>query len=196
MRFSRLVSIAALAAAPALAPSSLFAQTTTTGRPVSFGVSAGASVPVGDLGNSLKTGYNVTGHVWLTPPSLQAVGFRGDVGYDSWKFKSLSNVTNVDGSFRSLSVTGNALLKINSSSGLHPYIIGGGGLYNTKSSVGSVSSNSQSNFGVQGGAGVEFALSGFATFVEAKFVNVFSGNSGSSSGNSARYVPITFGVRF
>ena len=196
MRISRLVGIAALATAPAL----LHAQTAPSVRPFSIGVSAGASVPIGDFGDAVKTGYTVAGHVWLLPPSLPALNFRGDVSYDSWKIKSLGDV--LDGNAHVLGVTANVIAKIPSSSGLHPYLIGGGGYYNENAKIGGVSGNSQSNFGLQGGVGLEFALAGFGTFVEAKFVNIFDGSSDSSSGDtssggsSTRYIPITFGIRF
>lgn len=204
MRFSRLMGVAALSAMPALVPHMLAAQTATNPRPISVGVSGGLSLPIGDLGDAVDAGYNVTGHVWILPPSLTSLNFRGDVGWDSWKYKGVAGSSAVDGKFRSLSVTANALFKVPSSSGLHPYVIVGGGLYNGKTSIGGVSGDGDNNFGVQGGAGLEFALNGFGTFLEAKFVNVFSGSSNncvadvssSCGSSSSRYVPITFGIRF
>ena len=53
-----------------------------------------------------------------------------------------------------------------------------------------VHEDSSTDVAVQGGAGVNFQLAGFTTFVEAKFVNIFG------DGSSTRYIPITFGFRF
>ena len=152
-------------------------------------MSGGLSAPVGDLGKSVDAGYVVAGHIWFNPASFTSVGFRGDVSYDNWKTKT-GNVN-----FRSLGFTANALIHpAVSKSTVVPYLIGGGGFYNTKSYLSkpytSSSSGTSSNFGLQGGGGIEFKLSGFSTFAEAKFVNVFT------NGNATNWVPITFGVRF
>jgi opacity protein-like surface antigen len=201
MRFSRLVGIAALASAPAL----LQAQSAPSTRPFGLGVSAGASVPVGTLRDNVNTGYSIAGHVYVMPPSLTMLSFRGDVSYDRWSFKNSGAVAGITGNASVLGVTANAILKMSSTGMFHPYLIGGGGLYSGKSSVSaqgvSVDSPRSNKFGLQGGAGLDFALSGFSTFLEAKFVNVFqgssdNGNGTSTSNGSTRYIPITFGVRF
>ena len=187
---SRLVGIAALAALPAMAQ----AQSTMTSRPVSFGVSGGASIPMGDFGDAADVGYTVGAHVLLAPASMSMLAFRGDVSYDSWKAKK----TFGDGSARALGVMGNVILRSSSAMAIKPYVIGGLGLVNSKSkssvTVGGVtvtgSGDSQSNFGIQGGGGLEFQLSGFTTFIEAKVVNAFT------EGSSTRWIPLTFGVRF
>ena len=70
---------------------------------------------------------------------------------------------------------------------LRPYALGGLGLFNTRNPE---TDQSDTNLGLQVGGGLTFQLSGFSTFAEARFVNVFS------DGRSSRYVPITFGVRF
>jgi hypothetical protein len=74
-----------------------------------------------------------------------------------------------------------------------PYILGGVGMFNGKASAGSSTysvSASSTDLGIQAGGGIEFKLSGFSTFAEAKFVNVFG------DGSSSSWIPITFGVRF
>lgn len=190
---SRLVGIAALAALPAFAQ----AQGTGTTRPVSFGVSAGASVPTGDLGDAVDVGYTIGANVLLAPASLRMIAFRGDVTFDSWKYKT----TFLDGNFRALGVMGNVILKPGSAMAIKPYAIGGVGLLNTKGKtrVGNVTvdGESQSNFGAQVGGGLEFPLSGFTTFIEAKFTTAFSSDE-DANGNKAKahWIPITFGIRF
>jgi len=51
-------------------------------------------------------------------------------------------------------------------------------------------SESDTNLGIQLGGGLTFQLSGFSTFLEAKYVNAFT------EGDNATWIPITFGVRF
>ncbi len=174
----RLIGLAALVALPAISQ----AQTT---RPVTFGVSGGLSAPMGNLGDFVDAGYNVTGHIWFKPASLNSLGFRGDVSYDNWKYK----VGNVNA--RNLGVTGNIILQPSArQSSVVPYFIGGGGLFSGKSYTANNSSVTSSDLGVQAGGGIEFRLAGFSTFAEVKFVNVFSDNE------STNWVPITFGIKF
>jgi Outer membrane protein beta-barrel domain len=169
------------------APAALSAQ--SSDKPISLGVSGGLALPMGDFGEGLSSGFNVTGHVYFKPASLKSIRLRGDVSFDRFTADG-----NSDFSFRSLGVAGNVYdFPTESSSMIKPYVLGGLGLYNGKSTVeiGSAEvSGSDTNLGIQAGAGVAFQLSGFSTFAEARLVNIFS------DGNSSRYVPIVFGVRF
>jgi len=175
----RMLALVALAAAPTL----VLAQTKSS---VQFGVSGGLSVPTGNLSDGVDAGYQVAGHMWVW--SSPTIGFRGDVSYDNWKTKT-GNVN-----LRSLAAVANIVAHPASmaKSAVAPYFVGGVGAFNTKAYTSSTSSssNTKTNLGVQAGAGLEFRLSGFSTFAEAKFVNVFS------SGNNTNWIPITFGVRF
>ena len=159
-----------------------FAAQAQTTRTVSVGLSGGLSLPMGDLGDAADAGYNATAHVYYMPSSMKAA-FRGDVSYDSWKVKSASSV-----SLSSLGFTGNGIFYLGeTTAAMRPYLLAGGGMYRTKSSVEGSASNTDP--GIQGGLGLSFALSGFNTFLEAKYVNVFS------DGNSTNFVPISFGIR-
>lgn len=194
-RITRLVGIAALAAA---LPSVTSAQATSS-KPISVGVMAGASVPIGDLGDGVGTGFNVGGHILLAPSSMSMLAFRGDVTYDRWNFKSIAGQT-VDANSSVLGVMGNVILRSGSAMAIKPYAIGGLGLLSGKTSgkLGNISydSDRDNNFGVQAGGGLEFALSGFTTFVEAKFVNAFGGKDSEGNRQNANWIPITFGIRF
>jgi hypothetical protein len=115
------------------------------------------------------------------------------VSYDSWKLSALTG-SNLDVTRTSLGVMGNVLLSLGGNgAGTGLYVLVGGGMVRSALSraVGlGAASLTSTDPGVQGGAGLQFALSGFSTFAEVKVVNVF-GEDG-----SARYIPITFGVRF
>ena len=182
-RSLRILGLVTLIAAPTF----VSAQ---TARPIGFGVSGGLSLPTGDLGDGADAGYNITGHVMLRPASFTNLSFRGDVSFDRYGVKDVS-----DANTRFLGFTANALYSFPQANPgvVRPYIIAGVGAYNSKVSVTSgniTGSASSTDIGVQGGAGINFQLSGFSTFVEAKFVNVFG------DGSSANFIPITFGVKF
>jgi opacity protein-like surface antigen len=184
-RALRLVGLAAALAAPTLVSAQAAAD-----KPLSFGVSGGLSLPMGDLGNAANAGFTVAGHVFFKPATVNVVRFRGDVAYDKWGVKDAGG--NAD--LRSLSFVANALYDVPTQSNVRPYLIGGLGLYNSKAIIDlgqtSASTSSNTDLGLQVGGGLTFKLSGFDTFAEAKFVNVFS------SGSSTTWLPITFGVRF
>jgi opacity protein-like surface antigen len=135
----------------------------------------------------VDAGYSLAGHVFLKPASTKNLRFRGDLSYSGFDYK------NIDASYRSLGFVGNALLDLSSSGGVKPYVLGGVGAFNNKESrdVGSeVRSTSSTDVGIQIGGGLNFQLSGFSTFLEVKYVNIFTEN------NSTGFIPITFGVRF
>jgi len=179
-RFTKFVAVAALMMTPAM----VSAQSSAVG----FGLSGGLSVPTGDLGDAVDAGYSVAGHVFLKPSSMKSLRFRGDVSFDRWAYKG-----NIDGNSRVLGFVGNAILDLSTNGGVKPYVLGGLGAYNGKSTteVGSVNvSSSSTDVGIQVGGGLNFQLSGFSTFLELKYVNIFTEN------NSTGFIPITFGVRF
>jgi opacity protein-like surface antigen len=73
-----------------------------------------------------------------------------------------------------------------------PYAIAGLGLYYVKASAefGDVDvSNSETKFGINLGGGVTFNLSGFETFVEARYHSVFADDNIS-------FIPLSFGFKF
>ncbi|MEP6835698.1 MAG: hypothetical protein ABJB74_20085 [Gemmatimonas sp.] len=197
-RISRMVGIVACATLPAVAQ----AQTSTPARPVSFGVMAGASVPVGDFGDGNDVGFTVGAHLLLAPTSMPALAFRGDVTFDRWKYNGIGSSV-VDGNTSTIGVMGNVILRSSSAMAIKPYVIGGVGLLSSKGSssvtiggvTGSTESDRSNNLGVQAGGGLEFQLSGFTTFIEAKFVNAFTKDANDDR-HSANWIPITFGIRF
>jgi hypothetical protein len=71
--------------------------------------------------------------------------------------------------------------------GIRPYLIGGGGYYSRKDDQANTSSN---NFGINGGIGAMFPLSGFNAYVEARIHDVFT------EGSSTQFIPVTFGILF
>lgn len=186
-RTLRLVGLAVALATPTM----LAAQVAGT-KQLTYGASAGLSMPTGDVGEGSDAGYAVAGHVFYRPATLQALRLRGDVSFDRWGLKNASE--SADASRRSLGFVANALYDFAaiSEGNIRPYVIGGLGLYNNKTTGNVADDNrpdSSTDVGIQAGGGLQFQLSGFSTFAEVKYVNVFSDSSIS-------WVPITFGVRF
>ena len=51
---------------------------------------------------------------------------------------------------------------------------------------------SETDFGINGGIGLEFSLTGMSAFLEVRYVNVFVGDDA----GDISLVPITFGIMF
>ncbi len=155
-----------------------------------IGVAGGFSMPAGDLEKSTDAGYYISGLIDFSPP-LAPVGFRIDGFYN--------NLTGSDdgADYRTYAATGAVTLGMGGV-GIKPYFIGGVGLYNSKLNVSGA--EGQTNFGLNGGIGAKFGLTGFSTFVEARVHYVFQKESsalGVSSGSkSATFIPVTFGIIF
>jgi len=157
------------------------AQAATVLKPVQLGVALGGAIPLSDFGKSFNTGFNFTGTVGINPAGMP-VGFRIDAAYNQFGAKGTTNVN-----AKIAGVSGNVVLSM-AGAQMTPYLIGGVGYYRVSSSLtGTVASN---NFGFNAGAGLQIPLSGFATFIEARY-NRISENGGSTS-----FVPVTVGVMF
>jgi hypothetical protein len=175
----------------AVASFALFAGTSSAQaqRPVSFGVSAGAAMPNGDLGDAFSMGYNVTGSVGYSMPALP-VSFRVDGMWNQLGEKDDSGI-----GARTLGVNANVVYTLPGIA-LRPYVIGGLGMYSSKATgEGLEDAESTTDMGINAGVGARFALSGFQTFVEARFHNIFVDSEGDESAN-ARFIPLSFGIMF
>jgi|HubBroStandDraft_6_1064221.scaffolds.fasta_scaffold297361_2 hypothetical protein len=152
-------------------------------RPFSFGIAAGAAVPVSTLGNVANTGTDVTGLLGIKLP-LIPVGFRIDADYNTFGYNSSARAS---GSAHISSITGNVVLDMPLLL-IHPYLIGGLGYYN----VGATYASSSSNVGVNIGAGVGIGipLTGVSIFAETRYHRV------NTSGASTQFMPVVAGVTF
>ena len=169
----RLLSRAAIAlAAIVFAAPAIHAQ-------ASVSVAIGAAVPMGDAADLVEMGYNATVGVGIKPP-LAPLGLRIEGMFNSFEFKNPA----VDASNRVMGVTANGTYT------LMPqiYLIGGLGMYNSKASTSG--SSSSTDFGFNIGAGVNIPLTGFGTFVEARFHHI-AGDPG-----NFQFIPITVGIKF
>jgi opacity protein-like surface antigen len=153
---------------------------------VGVGVSAGLSMPTGNFGDAFKSGYSVNGLIGFTMP-MSPIGFRGEVGYNSWDGKS-GVADGVTGS--SLSGTANVVLQVPGMIVAKPYLIAGLGEHRVKLDAGNLGNSSETKMGWNVGGGLNFGLGTLSTMLEARYVTV------NTSGESIHYVPITFGIMF
>jgi opacity protein-like surface antigen len=161
------------------------AQVSSVAKPVEFGIAAGAALPMSDLSDATNTGFNVTGTVGFHPQMIP-LGIRLDVAYNRFGIKN--NSVGITGDFHFTSVTGNLVYSIPSET-VSPYLIGGAGLYNVGGNING-GTGSSNKFGWNLGGGIKMPLSGFDTFLEARY------NQVQDNGVSWKFIPITFGVMF
>ena len=156
--------------------------------PIRFNVNAGAAVPVGTLaddgvnGGSANVGFHVGAGLELRAP-LMPIGLRFDGAYDRM------GIEGADASWTIWNLTGNAIL----SPAVSPiYFIGGVGFYGTDITGNDVVGDvpSETDFGFNLGAGLSLPLTGFSTFIEARWHNV------NTEGDNIQFIPIVFGIRF
>lgn len=177
---------AAVAAAPAQA------QNADDARAVRFGVQAGLSLPTGDFGDAANMGFLVGGTMDLRPASLP-VYFRADLAYQRWGLESVDfEGFDIDGNASQISLAGNVVLPFPTEGMARPYILGGLGFYRTTLNLeieGVEDDESETDLGFQFGGGVQFRLSGFDTYLEARYHDV-------GGDTDASYIPIVFGIKF
>lgn len=176
--------VAGITLVTAVAGTSAQAQMVDNARPVSIGLAGGISLPMGDFGDFFKSGYIISGSVGFRPAAVP-FGIRGELGYQS------HDADGADATWSILSGTANAVFHLGTgASGVAPYFIGGVGAYRSTFDMDGFDSESEIDFGFNAGAGLDFALSGFNTFLEARYHHVLT------EGDATTFIPITFGIRF
>lgn len=152
-------------------------------NPFEIGASGGIAFPTGDLGSVTNTGYNIAVAVGYKP-MLMPIGIRAEAAWNQF------GIENGDGNFNIPAFTGNLTYGLPMGMAFSPYLIGGVGLYRPSADLGGVSSEATNEFGWNVGGGVKIPLSGFETFIEARY------NAVNVNGGTLSFVPLTFGVMF
>jgi opacity protein-like surface antigen len=198
---------AALVAGSLVSASAALAQGATAApRPLTLGASAGLTLPIGDFGDVTNTGFNVGAHLALRPATLP-FGVRVEGQFNRFAVADNELIGfEADGNVQIISGTANVVLGVPTDiSAIRPYVIGGAGIYNYRSSGrftlgGETESGtaSQTDFGLNGGAGVEFRLGGLAAFVEARYHVIFNAPDDDELEGieNTRFIPIGFGIKF
>lgn len=179
-----------LAAAPlALAlTTAAHAQTTGTGaptRPVSFGVAGGLSIPTGDFGDVLKSGFLAGALLEFTRPA-SPVAFRIEADYQRFSIKDDFDIGSPSDT-RVISGVANVLYKFAGETA-RPYVLGGVGLFNVGATV--EGADSENKFGFNVGAGLEIPLSGITAFGDVRYQSI------QTEGSALNLIPIRVGIRF
>lgn len=169
---------------------------------VRVGVGGGVTVPVSDARDAFKDGVNGTGFVLVhLTQGLPALRFA--FSYDRFKLKPISGVTPATGedeAGHSQVLGGTAGIKLHLIPGpVRPFVMAGLGAFNVRQLVNAASGStttSQTNFGVDGGAGVEIRIGRIAAFAEGRIQNVYTKAGGLVNKNSIQSIPVTFGLLF
>jgi hypothetical protein len=151
-----------------------------------FSVGAGLAVPLGTYDEVVKIGWQGTAAVSVAPRNLP-VGIQIDGSFSRFGAESPLDIQS-----QLIYGTVDAVYRFASSkeSRFRPYLIGGGGIYNSKETGSDALGGSNTKFGVNGGAGFDVPVGGAALFLEGRFHDVFV------EGPNLRFFPINLGVRF
>jgi hypothetical protein len=153
---------------------------------ISVFVDGGVNAQVGRLGDDADIGYHVAGGVNMST-SILPMGLRFEAAYGAFGIKSGG------GDVRIVSGTVNGIFNVGTTRDA-PYILAGIGAYNRNVSTSGLGYGSgKTAFGINGGGGLRFPLSGITTFFEARY-NIMLGNT--AEGTNYQFIPITFGIMF
>jgi len=194
------ITAAALGLVLTAAAAPLSAQAIVS-SPVRFGIMGGATFPLSDLKDVAKTGWNAGALVTIGVP-LVPVSFRVDGQWQQMQGKDFDSGGGIDRTdFRIIDGTANVVYTFGAALPTKFYLIGGIGVYNERAKDQATDiTASSTKFGLNGGVGFKFQLTGFATFIEARYHNVIHGEAigdvGGGSAPSLQIIPITVGITF
>lgn len=169
-------------------------------HPIRIGAAGGLIVPTSNTRAALKQGVHAQAFVLVN--ALPGMPLRLNLGYQKFDLKqalggATSPGTNDPGSTEILAgVAGTQIDLLHGP--VRPYItVGLGGFDVRQMMTGATgsSSNSQLNFGIDGGAGLTLKIGRLDAFVEGHLQNVYTQN-GLISAKSIQAVPVSFGVLF
>jgi opacity protein-like surface antigen len=170
--------------------------------PIRFGIMGGATVPLSDFSDNAKTGWNA-GILMNIGVPLVPVSFRVDGQWQQLTGKDFDAgkgfITHDD--FRIIDGTANVVYTFGAALPTKFYVIGGLGAYNVRVKNDDLNANASSTkFGLNAGVGFKFQLTGFATYIEARYHNVIHGTAvgdvSSDNSKSLQFLPISVGITF
>jgi len=175
----------------------LFAATVSIAAPAAaqgtggfqFGLTGGASVPIGDASDAFDTGYNGGLVLNYELPALP-LGIRVDGDYRHFSLKT--GATGLTGSSEIFDGNANVVVGLRIVL-VKLYALGGVGVYNVKfsgSGGGLSASGSQTEFGWNAGFGVAFVAGKLSIFVEGRYHEI------SLEGGKFKFAPVSVGILF
>jgi opacity protein-like surface antigen len=172
----------------------LSAQLAQAQTGVSLGFGGGAAMPTGAYGDAFGTGWS-SQLVARVKPGASPVGLQVDGFYNRFGLEG-----GIDGNSRLLGGTANAVFAFPTGSRARPYLIGGLGVYNGKTTIdGLGSTDSETKWGANAGAGFDVGLGKHAAvFAEGRFHAIFKGATDVATleEQTAYMVPLTIGLRW
>lgn len=160
---------------------------------LSFGVGGGAVIPTGSMADLNSTGWSAMAVARLKPP-VAPLGLQVDAFYSRLGLEG-----GVDGHSRIIGGTANAVFAFPGAGAARPYLLGGVGVYNGKVTIdGFGSSDAETKFGLNAGAGFDFGLGKASLFADARFHAILKGGVDASTfeETTAYMIPVTVGLRF
>jgi hypothetical protein len=159
-----------------------------------FSLGGGIGIPLGSFDDAAKLGWHGLAAVSFVPNGWP-VGIQIDGSYQQFSLDDAAFPGTTGLKNRFLMGTGNIVFKFKTSeeSSFRPYLIGGGGVYNTKvtggDTPGVVLPGGETKFGINAGAGFDFKAGAAGLFLEGRFHDVFT------DGENLKFIPITVGIR-
>ena len=154
-----------------------------------LGAGGGGAIPVGKLSDTQSTGYNAQAVLAIGVAELP-VGVRFDGIYNKFVYRTAPVGSPAASDLRVVAALGNLIFAFSGTSA-KPYVIIGGGLYNTKGDI--PGAKSENNFGFNAGLGSTFGVGPFAAFIESRYHSV---SRNAAKGGVIQFVPITVGLLF
>src|SRR6185503_6366024 len=173
----------------AFVSSMAFAATLSGQKTYALGAGGGGAIPVGRLSDSQSSGYN--GMVVLAIGVAELpIGVRFDGIYNKFTYRTAPVGSPAASDLRVAAALGNLLFAFSGTSA-KPYVVVGGGLYNTKGDI--PGAKSQNSLGFNAGLGATFGLGPLAGFLESRYHSI---SRSASKGGVIQFVPITVGLLF
>lgn len=161
--------------------------------PISFGVSAGATLPIGDFGGLNDAGFNFGAHARLAFP-LVPIAVRAEAQHNRMKFSgSDANTLVTSGTLNGEIDVRSPVMVVS------PYFTAGVGGYFIQTVLrGATAGNNRyddvTGVGLNGGVGLRMPLAGFSGFAEVRIHWVNTPEEFLTG--SATYVPLVVGLTF
>jgi hypothetical protein len=157
-------------------------------RHTSFHVAGGVTVPVADLADFFRPGFQAMAGVGIRlgsmPVSLRVDAFYGQNGGDESIVGSNVKAEFVGGMAGGQVGIGSARSAIN------PFLLGQVGVVHSRASSPGTGSHGETDFAFGAGGGTDFRLGSHAVFVEGQFVSILT------RGESNNYIVARLGIRF
>jgi opacity protein-like surface antigen len=164
---------------------------------VKVGFGGGMSVPTSNAKEAFENGVHGRGFVLVDLPGLPSFRFDLSATKFDWK-EAIAGGPTTSGESQVLG--GLANISINLLKGpIRPYVMAGLGAFHIRNELQTSGepdeTNSQTRFGIDGGAGLAIKIMRLEMFVEGRVQNVYT-ERGVIDTKSIQTVPITFGIIF